>query len=76
MELLSSQKDQLYDLIEATDFAPAHFIIEGSQGINNHSVIVTRVNYSNSNYFFSFETNPSNEDGQLAIFSPGDNKLV
>lgn len=76
MGLLNSQKDQIFDLIEATDFTPVQFIFEETQGINNPSVIVTKVNYAKTNYFFSFETNQLNEDGQWAIFSPSDEKLV
>ena len=72
MKLLPSQKNQVYDLITATNFSPTQFYLDEIHSVKTRNDEVTEVRYEDSDYFFAFEI--YNGD-HYALFSPGSTKL-
>ncbi|HSY77944.1 MAG TPA: hypothetical protein VK890_13845 [Bacteroidia bacterium] len=70
MKLLTSQKDAIYDLIEASLFFPAKFEFSEISSKNFHGTIATILSYKNTEYSFSFENLIGSND-HYAIFCPG-----
>lgn len=76
MKLLTTQKNEIYDIIEKHQFSPSQFIIvEQPSGIENIE-LSTIVKYSKTDYFFSFVGNLSSGLQSASIFSPGKTSVI
>lgn len=69
MKLLASQKNVLFELIEDYELPPSQFVFQESKS-RFSTDICTDLAYSNSEFYFSFESNPGN-DPHYCIYSPG-----
>ncbi len=71
MKLLISQKDQLFDLIEKIGLSPSQFEFEESISRLGAKQKATTLILKNSDYFFSFESDPNSPSSHFAILCPG-----
>ncbi|MDO8733647.1 MAG: hypothetical protein Q7K21_00615 [Elusimicrobiota bacterium] len=71
MQLLKSQKNDIFDVIQNSDLSPAQF--ELSEYDENYSydetITNTKLAYKNTDFYFLFETGDRNE--HISTFSPG-----
>lgn len=70
MKLLPSQKNILFEIVEYYELPPSQFVFQESKGQMTND-ICTNLEFSNSEYYFSFESYPGNEP-HYCIYSPGD----
>ena len=71
MKLLTSQKDYIYDLIENKGISPSQFEFKERRSEKSPGQYATILEYKNSDFFFSFETHPSNKESHFSIYCPG-----
>jgi hypothetical protein len=75
MKLLTSQKDELFDLIEATDyFSPSQFDINEIQ--QKHNDYITEINFKNTSFFFRLIPESTYQGIFFANFSPGEKSII
>lgn len=75
MKLLTSQKDELFDLIEATKyFSPSQFDIKEIQ--QKHNDYVTEIRFKNSDFFFRLIPESTYQGIFYANFSPGEKSII
>ena len=75
MKLLISQKDELFDLIEDTDyFTPSQFDIKEIP--QQHDDYITEIRFKNSDFFFRLIPESSYQGIFFANFSPGDKSVI
>jgi len=68
MELLKSQKNELYEMIVANKFAPSQFEFVIVSNPHHGAQWATRLIHATSNFYFEFQTA---NDSHYCEFSPG-----
>lgn len=75
MQLLTTQKNSLFEIISSFNLSPNQFEFVDAQGRNNPATRSTKLKFKNSNFFFSFES-AQNSTYHYAIYSPGESTYV
>jgi hypothetical protein len=68
MRLLKTQKNELFEIIEATGLSPNSFFYRDPDVFSNHA---TEIGYRNSNFRFSIRVSSDNQDLIIINYSPG-----
>jgi hypothetical protein len=76
MKLLISQKNELFDKIEANLLNPSQFSIKEEPSKITTKETATIVSFKESPYFFSFESGNDNKLPHFSIFSPAFNQYT
>ena len=76
MKLLTSQKDTLFDIIESNGLTPSQFEFTETISRLGAKQKATNLKYKDSDYFFSFESDPKRNDTHFAIFCPGTSTFI
>ena len=71
MKLLTTQKDNLFDLIERADLSPLQFEFQDVESQLAYAQIATKLKFKGTDYFYLFETSKDNLGNHFAIFCPG-----
>jgi hypothetical protein len=75
MKLLTSQKDELFDLIEASKyFSPSQFDIKEIQ--QKHNDFITEIRFKNSDFFFMLIPESTYQGIFFTNFSPGKKSII
>ncbi|MBM2817284.1 MAG: hypothetical protein HW421_4046 [Ignavibacteria bacterium] len=75
MELLISQKNAIFEIIENLGLSPAQFDIKFIPSLRRIVPNATKIEYKNSPYFFLFDTNISITQ-HFAEFCPGNESFI
>lgn len=74
MELLQSQKNNLFDSIEEVGLSPVQFSFEESVSDITSYTAATVLNFNGTGFFYKFDT--SRKGDHYAMFSPGEDKIT
>ena len=76
MILLTSQKDQLFDIISENELSPSQFELREIQSGISSGQRATGIYFKNSAFYFIFETGPSTIDKHYARYCPGKDSFI
>jgi len=70
MQLLTSQKNELYDLIESSNINPSQFEFQNIPSITRYTEVATKLIYKNTNFYYIFDTGRNNYAPHYCYYCP------